>query len=164
MKGTWKYERVIWEKRKSLNNNDRDQVLWAREPKHFPAKPLFSLEPLDATTWLRSFLSKVFRGKGAVAGKRPFLSPFSFRFIFVFGLSQFSGPDYLSRSLEQTKTRPEGPQKMFWSRRTAPPPLHLSQGLDDRGSPLSEGLDPPLFKVSILWRATNTQLQYFTSN
>ena len=26
-----------------------------------PPKPLFSLKPLDATTWLRSLLSKVFR-------------------------------------------------------------------------------------------------------
>ena len=31
VKGTWKYERVIWEKRKSLNKNDLDQVFWARE-------------------------------------------------------------------------------------------------------------------------------------
>ena len=43
--------------RKSLNNNDRDQVLWARKTKH---PTLFSLKPLDATTLLRSLLSKVF--------------------------------------------------------------------------------------------------------
>ena len=29
-----------------------------------PSKPLFSLKPLDATTWLRSLLPKVFRYKG----------------------------------------------------------------------------------------------------
>ena len=45
--------------RKSLNKNDRDQVLWARETEP-PPKPLFSLKPLDATTWLRSLLPKVF--------------------------------------------------------------------------------------------------------
>ena len=44
--------------------------------------------------------------------------------------------------------RPEGPRKFFFE--TAPPPF--SQGLDDRRSPppptLSEGLDPPLMKVT----------------
>ena len=32
---------------------------WARKTEHSP-KPLFSLKPLDTTTWLRSLLSKVF--------------------------------------------------------------------------------------------------------
>ena len=31
------------------------------EPARLSTKPLFSLKPLDATTWLRSLLSKVFR-------------------------------------------------------------------------------------------------------
>ena len=35
--------------------------------------------------------------------------------------------------------RPEGPKKFFFEAR-----LPLSQGLDDRPPPLSEGLDPPL--------------------
>ena len=35
--------------------------------------------------------------------------------------------------------RPEGPKKIFL--RPDPP---LSQGLDDRSPPLSEGVDPPL--------------------
>ena len=47
MKGTWKYERVIWEKRKSLNKNDLDQVFWAREtePPLPPTLPLPSFFP-----------------------------------------------------------------------------------------------------------------------
>ena len=44
--------------RKSLNKNDRDQVLWARETEH-PIETLVSLKPLDTATWLRSLLSKV---------------------------------------------------------------------------------------------------------
>ena len=42
------------EPRKSVNKNHRDQVLWARETEH----P--TLKPLDATTWLRWLLCKVF--------------------------------------------------------------------------------------------------------
>ena len=38
-----------------------------------------------------------------------------------------------------TKLRPKGLKKFFFE--TRPP---LSQGLDDRALPLSEGLDPPL--------------------
>ena len=38
-----------------------------------------------------------------------------------------------------TKMRPEGPKNFFWR-----PALPLSQGLDDRAPPLSEGLDPLL--------------------
>ena len=34
---------------------------------------------------------------------------------------------------------PRGPKNFFWR-----PGLPLSQGLDDRAAPLSEGLDPPL--------------------
>ena len=35
---------------------------------------------------------------------------------------------------------PKGQKNSFWT----PPPPRLSQGLDDLGPPLSEGLDPPL--------------------
>ena len=34
-----------------------------------PAKPLFSLKPLDATTWLRSLLSEVFRVRLALRAR-----------------------------------------------------------------------------------------------
>ena len=44
--------------RKSLNKNDQGRVLWAHR-ESTPPKPLFSLKPLDATTWLRSLLSSV---------------------------------------------------------------------------------------------------------
>ena len=78
-----------------------------------PNKPLFSLKPLDATTWLRSFLSKVFPpltterhlteifgayrkipkiGPGAYIFQRPFL-----RGLFLEGL--IFGGAYLRRGL-----------------------------------------------------------------
>ena len=43
-----------------------------------------------------------------------------------------------------TRLRPKGPKKIILE--TAPPPP-LSQGLDDRAPSLSEGLDPPLYRV-----------------
>ena len=36
--------------RKSLNKNDWDQVLWARETEH-PTQTLVFTKPLDTTTW-----------------------------------------------------------------------------------------------------------------
>ena len=44
--------------------------------------------------------------------------------------------------LDQTEAAPEG-SKNFFGDCPLPP---LSQGLEDRAPPLSEGLDPPLFK------------------
>ena len=148
MKGTWKYERVIWEKRKSLNKNDLDQVFWARETEP-PTKTLvFTKTGGRQPGWGYCYLRSS-REKGAETGKRPFLFPVSSRLILAFALSQFSGLDFLSRSLEQTKMRPEGRKKYF---ETAP---HLSQGLIDQASPLSEGLDTPLFKLGIYTLTSN---------
>ena len=56
--GSFKFQAIKTEN--PSNNNDRDQVLWARETEP-PTKLLFSLKPLDATAWLRSLLSKVLR-------------------------------------------------------------------------------------------------------
>lgn len=42
------------------------------------------------------------------------------------------------------KLRPKGLKKIFW--RPLPPPL--SKGLDDRGPPISQGLDPALHFVA----------------
>ena len=59
------FNKITW---KSLNNNDRDQVLWARETKH-PNQtiwcyttylPLFSLKPLDDNL-IEVMLSEVFQ-------------------------------------------------------------------------------------------------------
>ena len=44
-------------KRKSFNKNHRDQVLWFRETENPTQTLVFSLKPLDASTWLRSLLS-----------------------------------------------------------------------------------------------------------
>ena len=44
--------------------------------------------------------------------------------------------------IDQTEARRA--EKQVSSR---PPPAPFSQGLDDRGTPLSEGLDPPLHVV-----------------
>ena len=128
MKGTWKYERVIWEKRKSLNKNDRDQVLWARETEPPTQTLVFTKtggrQPGWGYFYLRSSREK---------GKRPFLFPVSSRLILVFALSQFSGLHFLSRSLEQTKMRSEGRKKIFWDRHplistaTPPPPTYLNR-------------------------------------
>ena len=49
-----------------------------------------------------------------------------------------AGPPYCL-----TRVRPKGPKKIILE--TAPPPL--SQGLDDRAPSLSEGLDPPMYRV-----------------
>ena len=130
MKGTWKYERVIWEKRKSLNKNDLDQVLWARETEP-PTQTLVFTKTAGRQPRWGYFYLRSSREKGAETGKRPFLFPVSCRLILVFALSQFSGLDFLSRSLEQTKMRPEG-RKNILRPPTTPAP-HLSQGLVDQG-------------------------------
>ena len=55
---------------------------------------------------------------------------------------------------------PKGRKTSFFE--TPPPPPPFSQGLDDRGTPLSEGLDPPLhvvyarFLYKIQWNLVKT--------
>ena len=57
---------------KSLIKNDRDQqVLWALETWAPHPKPLFSIKPLDARTWLGSLLSKVFLWMGPQSFSSP---------------------------------------------------------------------------------------------
>ena len=121
VKGTRKYERVIWEKRKSLNNNDLDQVFWARETEP-PTQTLVFTKTAGRQPGWGYFYLRSSREKG----KRPFLFPVSSRLILVFALSQFSGLA-----------------------------THLSQGLVDQASPLSEGLDKPLFKLGISTLTSN---------
>ena len=61
----------------AFNKNDRDQVLWARETEH-PTHTLAFTKPVDATTWLRSLLSKVFHlwGGKLILGAEPLLAMF----------------------------------------------------------------------------------------
>ena len=141
MKGTWKYERVIWEKRKSLNKNDLDQVLWARETEPPTQTLVFTKTGRRQPGWGYFYLRSS-REKGAETGKRPFLFPVSSRLILVFALSQFSGLDFLSRSLEQTKMRTEGRKNILRPPPTPPPPP---------GPPLISGSGWP--GLPLIWRS-----------
>ena len=66
---------------------------------------------------------------------------------------QGKGPGGLESLLFFDQTKAQGARKNFFLR---PPPLlssiPLSQDLDDRAHPLSEGLDPPVIYVSELRR------------
>ena len=55
---------VMW-KRKSLNKNGRDQVLWACETEHPQQTHVFT-KPLVSQTWFRSLLSKAFLWKHSI--------------------------------------------------------------------------------------------------
>ena len=54
------------------------------------------------------------------------------------------GPGEPPHPYFSTKMRTEGAKKNFETAPPPPPHPHLSQTIDDRASPLSERLDPPL--------------------
>ena len=98
--------KITW---KSLNNNDRDQVLWARETEH-PNQtiwcyttylPLFSLKPLDANL-IEVMLSEVFQITYTLTISNPLRDILIFHFLNTIKItllphSSYFSYDFLSR-------------------------------------------------------------------